>query len=320
MTKTRNISDLLDANGDVKSTALDNVPPSNDASALTTGTLPDARIIGSYTGITNLTMSGDLTVDTNTLFVDASANSVGIGTSSPEKSLHINSGVTNEVAYFESTDSKAGIAVADSSGSVKLETGSGAFIFNTGGDSSTPGTNTTETVRITNIGRLGIGTASPSQKLDVVGSIEVSDGIYIGGTGTANLLDDYEEGTFTPILATGTATGAQGSYIKIGNLVNVNIYITSISDTSTVSALRIDNLPFQAQASASSVDSTVGSVMLRYLNTTGTSQSLCSYVSNTTNRMQFYEMRDANTYNNLTHDQFNSNNIGLRASVTYRTT
>jgi len=44
MTKTRNLSDLLDSNGDVKSTALDNVPASNDASALTTGTLPNDRL------------------------------------------------------------------------------------------------------------------------------------------------------------------------------------------------------------------------------------------------------------------------------------
>ena len=37
------MSDLLDSSGDVKSGALDNVPASNDASALTTGTLPDGR-------------------------------------------------------------------------------------------------------------------------------------------------------------------------------------------------------------------------------------------------------------------------------------
>ena len=36
MSKQRNISDLLDANGDVKSTALDNVPASDNAGALTT--------------------------------------------------------------------------------------------------------------------------------------------------------------------------------------------------------------------------------------------------------------------------------------------
>ena len=44
MTKARNIADLLDANGDVKSASLDNVPASNDASALTTGTIADARL------------------------------------------------------------------------------------------------------------------------------------------------------------------------------------------------------------------------------------------------------------------------------------
>ena len=44
MTKARNLADLLDANGDVKSTNLDNVPASDNASALTTGTLPNARL------------------------------------------------------------------------------------------------------------------------------------------------------------------------------------------------------------------------------------------------------------------------------------
>ena len=44
MTKARNIADLLDANGDVKSASLDNVPASDNASALTSGTLPNARL------------------------------------------------------------------------------------------------------------------------------------------------------------------------------------------------------------------------------------------------------------------------------------
>jgi len=50
MSRTRNLADLLDANGDVKSAALDNVPPSNDASALTTGTLDTARLPGTIDG------------------------------------------------------------------------------------------------------------------------------------------------------------------------------------------------------------------------------------------------------------------------------
>ena len=46
MTKARDLADLLDATGDVKSNALDNVPASNNASALTTGTLANARLPG----------------------------------------------------------------------------------------------------------------------------------------------------------------------------------------------------------------------------------------------------------------------------------
>ena len=58
MTKNRNISDLLDANGDVKSGALDNVPASNDASALTTGTLPIARIADGDIALAKLSATG----------------------------------------------------------------------------------------------------------------------------------------------------------------------------------------------------------------------------------------------------------------------
>ncbi|WMM95025.1 hypothetical protein HTVC304P_gp42 [Pelagibacter phage HTVC304P] len=60
-----------------------------NADNLDSGTVPDARITGAYTGITNLTMSGDLTVDTNTLKVDSTNNRVGIGTSSPSANLHL---------------------------------------------------------------------------------------------------------------------------------------------------------------------------------------------------------------------------------------
>jgi hypothetical protein len=70
MTKARNIADLLDATGDVVSSALDNVPPSDNASSLTTGTLPVARLAdGSITGtkisdgsITNAKLGNDAKV------------------------------------------------------------------------------------------------------------------------------------------------------------------------------------------------------------------------------------------------------------------
>jgi hypothetical protein len=60
MTKARNLSDLLDATGDVVSTALDNVPPSDNASSLTTGTLPIARLADG--SITNAKLNNDAKV------------------------------------------------------------------------------------------------------------------------------------------------------------------------------------------------------------------------------------------------------------------
>ena len=110
-----------------------------------------------------------------------------------------------------------------------------------------------EVVTVQQGGNVGIGTTSPSQKLDVVGSIEVSDGVYIGGTAAANKLDDYEEGTFAPtITATGTDTGVSGNgqYTKIGNQVHVEIRITKFLDEDDSCAIQSVTLPFTAKATS----------------------------------------------------------------------
>jgi hypothetical protein len=48
----------------------------------------------------------------------------------------------------------------------------------------------------------------------------LSGGVYLGGTGAANLLDDYEEGTWTPAF-TNIGTGTYGVNLEepVGNLV-----------------------------------------------------------------------------------------------------
>ena len=67
MSNARNLADLLDSNGDVVSGALDNVPPSNDASALTTGTLPVERIADGDITAAKLGSTLDLSGKTVTL-------------------------------------------------------------------------------------------------------------------------------------------------------------------------------------------------------------------------------------------------------------
>ncbi len=55
MGRARNLADLLNADGDVRLGRLDNVPASDDASALTTGTLPAARLPSSGVDASSLT-------------------------------------------------------------------------------------------------------------------------------------------------------------------------------------------------------------------------------------------------------------------------
>lgn len=70
MSNARHLADLLNTSGDVKAAHLDNVPASNDASALTTGTLDIARFpIGSilqcYEHKSNNTLSGTIGFNNN---------------------------------------------------------------------------------------------------------------------------------------------------------------------------------------------------------------------------------------------------------------
>jgi hypothetical protein len=298
----------------------------------------------------NINITGDLTVDTNTLFVDASANTVRIGNTSSTNSLIANnhelvvgnessgsSGIAiiapnNENSYVSFFDpdnsglfrgsinynhasdflrtyvngsermritSTGSVGINTTSPDAKLEvrddtnqntTISASSQFQTAGNyhdfavasnnahyavgirrqvtQSSPNsleprmdffvqnTNTylpaDRGVKMTllNNGRLGIGTASPSQALDVVGSIEVSDGIYIGGTGTANKLDDYEEGTWTPTWTVDSGSiasvGAKGKYLKIGKRVFIWGDMKHSSNASASGAVGMTGLPFAA--------------------------------------------------------------------------
>jgi|14_taG_2_1085336.scaffolds.fasta_scaffold26680_3 hypothetical protein len=79
MGKARNIADLLDDNGDVKSASLDNVPASNNASALTTGTLPMARLSGTLPALNASALTAIPAANiTGTLPAISGANLTGI--------------------------------------------------------------------------------------------------------------------------------------------------------------------------------------------------------------------------------------------------
>lgn len=75
---------------------------------------------------------------------------------------------------------------------------------------------------------------------------------FNGDTAAANALDDYEEGTFTPVVSDAssggnTATGTfSGSYTKVGNIVHVDVTLGNINTSGMTSGnqLYMQGLPF----------------------------------------------------------------------------
>jgi hypothetical protein len=73
------------------------------------------------------------------------------------------------------------------------------------------------------------------------------------GTGTSELLADYEEGTWLAVISDGTTDATMAAtfctYTKIGRQVTLTGYIATSDITGITGALRVKGLPFTAQAS-----------------------------------------------------------------------
>ncbi len=248
---------------------------------------------------------------------------LGIGTSSPAKRFHVY-GPGSEIARFEATGGSSfiGLKDADDGTIAYIGADAGKLKFQTSGGGYS------DKLLIDTAGNIGIGTSSPTQKLEVTGNLKINStgsvmegisitpasqgstslllntfnggvandrnwairnrynangrleimrstnntgdsltsvmtferdgdvvvkqdlyvdasgaGIFLGGASTANKLDDYEEGTWTPGMSI-SSSGNSGTYTKIGNLVfarfkviptgsGTNVVITGLPFTST---------------------------------------------------------------------------------------
>jgi hypothetical protein len=132
-------------------------------------------------GTGNMSLAGDLTVDTNTLFVDSTNNRVGVGTTSPTQVMTVKT--ATDANFIMLNDSGVRLQATNDAGT-SLDTlkvaGSPLIFLGSGG---------AETARILSGGGL----------------------TFNGDTATTNALDDYEKGDWTPAYSISGASRGQRS-------------------------------------------------------------------------------------------------------------
>jgi hypothetical protein len=85
----------------------------------------------------------------------------------------------------------------------------------------------------------------------------LSGGVYLGGTGAANKLDDYETGTWTPTISSGTFTAQEAVYTKVGNLVTLCCRVDTFSDVTSSNPVTIGGIPFSRKTGTSGMGSSI---------------------------------------------------------------
>jgi hypothetical protein len=159
--------------------------------------------------VTGDMLSKPFNYDSGTLYLDDTNNRVGIGTSSPDSRLEVldssATGIISRSTSTQATDTNKALRVRNNSD--------------------------TDTFAVSYKGSVFLGSGT---------------GIYFdGSTSGNNQLDDYEEGTWTPTTNIGFNTIYDASYVKIGQLVFVNLSAqTNTGPQDVAQATSVGGLPF----------------------------------------------------------------------------
>jgi hypothetical protein len=160
-------------------------------------------------------------------------------------------------------------------------------------------------------------------KIDPWRNVTVTNGIRIGtagagidfsGVGTAaEILDDYEEGTFTPTPNAGSFGSTDSYYTKIGNMVTIWSTINDIdSNGSAAWNFEISGLPFNISDSPAG-----GSVMSNGVTLTSANAVSLNAANATT--LRIYKSISGSAWSPLKHSDFNADNANdLKINFTYR--
>jgi len=231
-----------------------------------------------------------------------SAGEVGIGTDNPQHFVHILDGgssniLTTRIQQESSNTPTDGGSLLQLGGTRSNGTfGNYGGIFggrrNQAGDNTgylafyvddNDGASMSERVRITHQGEVQI--ANGNLKFSTAGTgIDFSATADGSGTVTSELLDDYEEGNWTPGVQQGGWSGISGlnsgKYVKIGAQVFVQCFFNGFTGSGSAALMQLNGLPFSSISSgysAGSVDIGKGSVKGMYIRTESGSDRIGFY-------------------------------------------
>ena len=214
---------------------------------------------GSPAVLASATITGALTVDTSTLVVDATNDRVGIGTASPAAPLQVKKdGVASGAGWtaigrFHTVAETKGVDIGYNPGNnnavlTALSGGvASGFEFWSFDSSWAVRASLNSTGFNINNGNVVMSTSGTG--------IDFSATANSSGTMTSELLNDYEEGTWTPTAGDAASGGNQattatavGRYTKIGRLVTVHFELTDINTTGLTAgySMNVRGLPFAA--------------------------------------------------------------------------
>ena len=152
----------------------------------------------------------------------------------------------------------------------------------------------------------------------------LSGGVYLGGTGAANYLDDYEEGTYTVQLFDASSGGnassssTTGTYTKIGNLVTCKFY--ALNNINTTGMTGANDLSFSLPFAASSTGRSAGSVVFDNLNFISGRTMIVPLVLNNEGRGQFHTTGDSVSDQITEVQEINSGSTDIHTfTLTYTT-
>jgi len=292
---------------------------------------------------TSATISDDLTVGDDATI----AGTLGINTTSPSNDVEIitsadakgltikNAGNVRPYLNFDSNRTGAGNTLSQLNfkwngadvarinavaGADTTNKDDGVLVFFTAAAGSP-----TEAMRIASTGLVTVadGLTLTDGNLTVASGHGIDFSVTGDGAGTdsSELLDDYEEGTWAPVLAglnagssNGTYSVQVGTYTKVGRLINANFHIDIGSLNDGTGALTITGLPY----ASANIANNYGSMTVPHVSGwSGNYYNISGLVGANSSQMPIYYQAGNGNMVAATHAQLQEGNF--LATIVYQT-